>query len=51
VTKTGKELEVHEYLPTGEMLDKMSKFIENLDLMNVATSDEGLVHILYLLVS
>jgi len=43
VSKTGKELDVHEYLPTGEMLDKMGKFIENLDLMNAANDDEGLV--------
>ena len=43
VTKTGRELDVHEYLPTGEMLDKMGKFIENLDLMNIEANDEGFV--------
>ncbi|RGB33638.1 SPOC like C-terminal domain-containing protein [Rhizophagus diaphanus] len=41
VTKTGKELDVHEYLPTDEMLDKMGNFIENLDLMNAATDGKG----------
>ena len=48
MTKTGKELDVHEYLPTGEMLDKMGKFIESFDLMNVATNDEGLVQKCYI---
>lgn len=43
MTKTGKELDVHEYLPTDEMLDKMGNFIENLDLMNAATDGKGLV--------
>ncbi|CAG8538658.1 13242_t:CDS:10 [Funneliformis caledonium] len=41
VSKTRKELEVHEYLPTEEMLNKMGKFIEDLDLMNAAIDDDG----------
>jgi hypothetical protein len=48
VTKAGKELDVHEYLPTDEMLDKMGKFIENLDLMNAATDGKGSVKVYFL---
>ena len=39
--KTGKELDVYEYLLTDKMLDKIGNFIENLNLMNVATDDKG----------
>ncbi|KAF0411993.1 SPOC domain-like protein [Gigaspora margarita] len=40
VSKSGKELTNHNYLPNDEMLEKMDRFIDGMDLMSAA-KDEG----------
>lgn len=37
-TTSGKVLEQHDYIPTGEQLDAMDQFVDAMDLMEVEES-------------
>ncbi|CAG8571194.1 4356_t:CDS:10 [Cetraspora pellucida] len=41
ISKSGKELTNHNYLPNDEMLEKMDHFIDGMDLMSAAKDEEG----------
>lgn len=41
LTVSGKEVEVHRNLPSDDLLDAMSEYVDNMDLSTLLTDDDG----------
>lgn len=49
ITTKGEILTKHRNLPTDELVDAMSKYVDSMDLSTFGEDDEGLVHFINIL--